>query len=837
MPSPLPIDALLPEIVAALRERPALVIQAEPGAGKTTRVPPALLEAGVGDGEILVAQPRRIAARMAAHRVAHELGEPVGRRCGYQVRFESKVSEHTRIRFVTEGLLARRMRDDPELRGVAMVILDEIHERHVDTDVCLALARRMQRGPRPDLRVVAMSATLDADPLAAFLETRAIVCPGRTFPVAVQYAASDRPIQTQVANALRSVADDLDGSVLVFLPGAREIRQSAQACAPIADAHGIDVVTLHGDLPAKEQDRAVSPGTRPKLILSTNVAETSVTIDGVAVVIDSGLSRRPSHDPWSGVPTLTLAKISQASAIQRAGRAGRTRPGRCIRLYAEHDFARRPEHESPELHRLDLADAMLDLRAAGLRHADELAWLQPPPKAAVTAADSLLASLGAIDGDGALTQTGRKMLRYPTHPRLARLLVEARARGVAELGAGAAALLGERSIRLRGAAASQRDAPADVLADLADFRAARRDTTVMRRLDRNAVHAVDRVRRQLLGLVGRGRERDDNAEDELCTALLVAFPDRVARAERRPGRPDRLVFAAGGDAELSPESVVHGADLVVALAVEQRQDGTRTKTTVRSAAHIEAEWLLEVSGDRLTESPRVRFDAARGRVEAVNETRYDGLLIEATPVSELPPEATAVLRDAALEAGPRQFVARTDDYDALLKRAAFVAKHRPALTLPDETLARATLSAMCDGARSFADLRRADLVGQLVGGLDTAARQAMQQLAPTHVSLAGGRKLRVQYESDRDPWVQSRLQDFFGATTGPSVLGGSLPLVLHLLAPNQRAVQVTTDLAGFWDRHYPDLRKALMRRYPKHDWPEDPRTAKPPAPRPRRKRR
>ncbi|MBL4685663.1 MAG: ATP-dependent RNA helicase, partial [Nannocystaceae bacterium] len=460
--SKLPIDALLPDVVSALNRGRSVVVEAEPGAGKTTRVPPALLHAGLDHaGEIIVAQPRRIAARMAAQRVADELGETLGQRCGYQVRFESAYSNATRIRFVTEGLLARRMRDDPALKGVGVVVLDEIHERHVDTDVCHALARRLQTTTRPDLRIVAVSATLDVAPLAAFLDAEAVHCPGRTFPVEVSYAASDRPLQTQVAGAIRTLADKgPDGSVLVFLPGAAEIRRTAEACAPIARAHGLDVVTLHGDLAAKDQDRAVRPGARPKIILSTNVAETSLTIDGVVVVVDSGLARRPSHDPWSGVPTLSLAKISQASAIQRMGRAGRTRPGQCIRLYTENDFARRPAHDTPELHRLDLAGAMLDLRAAGLRQANDLAWLQPPPEAAVTAADNLLRSLAAIDEDGALTPIGRQMLRYPTHPRLARLIVEARARGIASLGAGAAALLSERSIRARsaGSAGSQQDA-------------------------------------------------------------------------------------------------------------------------------------------------------------------------------------------------------------------------------------------------------------------------------------------------------------------------------------------------------------------------------------------
>ena len=819
--------------MSAVHERGAVVVQAEPGAGKTTRVPPALL-AELGAGKIVVAQPRRIAARLAASRVAHELGEPLGQRCGYQVRFESKRSDATRILFMTEGLLARRLRDDADLEDVGAIVLDEIHERHVDTDVCLALVHALRTGRREDLRVVAMSATIETGPLADYLDAETIRCPGRTHPVEIEHAtkASDRPLQSQVAAALRRAMEDgLDGSALVFLPGAREIRRAAEACEPLARANGFDLAMLYGDLPGREQDRAVSPGPRPKIVLSTNVAETSVTIEGVVLVIDSGLARRPHHDPWSGLPTLTLSKISQASAAQRAGRAGRTQPGRCIRLYSAHDLARRPAFDAPEIQRLDLAGPLHDLRAVTGR-LDALQWFDAPPTAAVQAAEALLERLSATTSTEDLTEIGRRMLRYPAHPRLRRLLVEAADRGIPRLGAAAAALLSERSIRRRrSTSTSTHDAPADVLADLADLEDRHPS------LDHAAVRSVQRVRKQLENLLPSRRDTADDPEQELCQALLVAYPDRVARAERRPGRPDRLVFAAGGDAELAESSVVHGADLVVALAAEQRHDAGRSRTIVRSAAHIEPEWLLELHGDHLVESTEVRFDPQRQRVHAVRETRFEGLVIESTPLQTVPPEATAILREAVLAAGPRHFAADADAYDQLLRRAAFVASHRPDLPTLDEAAATAKLSELCEGARSFADLRRADLVGQLLGTAAPDLSRALRDLTPTHVALPGGRRLRVHYELDRPPWVQSRLQDFFGSTEGPSIMGGAVPLVLHLLAPNRRAVQVTTDLAGFWDRHYPDLRRTLMRRYPKHDWPEDPRTAKPPAPGGRRRRR
>ncbi len=847
----LPIDALLPRVEQALGGASNLVLQADPGAGKTTRVPPFLLRRELaGAGEIIVAQPRRLAARMAAGRVAHELGEPVGERAGYQVRFESRVSDRTKIRFVTEGLLVRRLRDDPRLRGVSTVVLDEFHERHVDTDVALALLRRMQQAERADLRILVMSATLDPEPVARFLDAPVLQSPGRSFPVEIEYRArkAERPLEVRVAEALRHLGHTgLDGHVLVFLPGAREIRRCADACAGVARTLGLSVVSLHGELSATEQDRAVGQGGPARLILSTNIAETSITIDGVAAVIDSGLVRRPSHDPWSGLPTLTLAKIARASAEQRAGRAGRTRAGRCIRLYAQHDLERRPAFDEPELLRLDLAGALLDLRAHGLRAASELSWLDAPPSAAVDAAERLLQRLGAVDEQGRATEVGRRMLRVPAHPRLARLVVEAERRGIASLGAGAAALLGERPLRRfdpRDGGGSVDAAAADVLAELELIERVRADPGEARRrgVDRGALRQVQRVWRQLDDPrkgKGKGKGQSTEPEDDLCIAMLMAFPDRVARVETRRGQPDRLVMAAGGEAELSPTSAVQGAALVVAaVASERHEPGRRApRTLVRSAAAIEPEWLLELGDDALVETTRAYFDPKAERVDAVTETRYGGLVIDATPLREIPAEASALLREVALSRGAKTFVDDAATLDRWLSRMRFVAEHQPDMPSRTEEDVARVLGQMCEGRRSFAELRRAGLMDHLRADVGPEALAAMRELAPPKVQLPGGRSLDVHYEPDRPPWVQSRLEDFFGSTTGPAVMRGRVPLVLHLLAPNRRAVQVTTDLAGFWDRHYPSLRNALMRRYPKHSWPEDPRSASPPSPSGRRRRK
>lgn len=843
----LPIETIRKPLLDGLQSTRHFVLQAEPGAGKTTRVPVMLHESGLtAERDILVAQPRRIAARMAALRVASTLGESVGRTCGYQVRFDSKVGPDTRIRFVTEGLLLRRLRDDPTLAGVSTVILDEFHERHIHTDVALALLHRLAAS-RDDLRIGVMSATLAPEPIAAFLGCTPLHCEGRTFPVEVTHAskASDRRLPGQVSVALRDLAaDGLDGSVLVFLPGAGEIRACAKQLAGQAEHMGLELVQLHGDLPAKEQDRAVAAGPRPKLILSTNVAETSVTIDHVVAVIDSGLARKPSHNPWTGIPTLTLAKISRASAEQRAGRAGRVRAGRCVRLYSKHDFDRRPAFDAPELCRLDLASAMLDLRAAGLRGPGDLEWFESPPEAAVDAAETLLARLGAIDSSGELTDAGRSMLQHPVHPRLARVLEEAKSRRVAPLGTTAVALLSERSIRRRGARKSSQTAASDVVVEAEHLRAFERDgASAAHRLglDIGASKMVLRVQAQLrkaLGVRGSSRRATPAEEDALGLALLAGFPDRIGRLREASSGGLELVFAEGGSAALDEHSAVRDTELAVALAVEERK-GARGQPTVliRSAASVELEGLLELFVDDLEEHRVVTFDTDRERVTAVEEVRLGALVVETNTLRELPPEANDVLFEAARARGVEAFIDDRDAAKALEARTRFAHRYAPDVPVVDEARMLEVLRTACEGRTSFAQLRKAGLLGLALDTLPHEHRAALQRFAPTHVTLGGGRRLRVHYELDRDPWVESRLQDFFGASTGPTVADGRTPLVLHLLAPNMRAVQVTTDLAGFWERHYPDQRKTLMRRYPKHDWPDKPLEAKPPASRPRRRRR
>jgi ATP-dependent helicase HrpB len=860
----LPVDSILPAITESLRRSPNLVLQAPPGAGKTTRVPTALLDAGIArDGEICVLEPRRLAARLAARRVAEERGERVGESIGYQVRFETVSSARTRLRFLTEGVLTRRLLRDPQLEGVQLVVLDEFHERHLQADLTLALLRRLQLSTRPDLRLVAMSATLDAAPVAQFLDQCPVITSeGRRFEVSVEHLEreDERPLHAQVESALRRLlAQQLAGDVLVFLPGAREIRRVQEACAALAAEAGLLLLPLHGELPAAEQDRAVRPAPERKVILSTNVAETSVTIEGVAAVIDSGLARIAGHSPWSGLPQLKVARISRASAEQRAGRAGRTRAGVCLRLYTAQDFAARPAHETPEIHRLDLSEAALELHAAGLRDLHDFDWFEAPPAEALDAAESLLRKLGALDHAGEMTAMGQRMLRFPVHPRLARMICEASARGVGPAACAVAALIGERDIRAGNLLShttthqQQRGAsihgPSDLLELLDLFREAGRADFAPHKLralelDQSSVRAVERVRRQLERLTGaRGAggfaELSHAEERELLVSILAGYPDRVARRRNlyAMGQAEsggaELLLAGGGTARLSPSSVVRAAEFMVAVDAEERKEkgggrGARGVATVRLASAIEPDWLLDLFADALGESEEAVWNARAERVEVVRRLLYDRLVIDESNAVEAKGErVTRVLAEAVLARGLEAF-AEPGTIERFLARLEFTARSFPEAGLPILTMedARRALVQLCDGRSGFAELREAVRAGGLLDALrrELSAEQLrlLSQVAPERVTLKNGRQARINYEAGKPPWVASRLQDFFGMSEGPKVAAGRVALVLHLLAPNMRAVQVTSDLAGFWQRHYPQVRRELSRRYPRHAWPEEP---------------
>ncbi len=765
----LPVDAILPEILDSLKRCPNLVIEAPPGAGKTTRVPPALLN--IVSGEVVVLEPRRIAARMAARRVAWELGEDVGQTVGYQVRFEEAVGPKTRLRFVTEGVLTRRLLSDPGLKGVAAVVLDEFHERHLESDLALALLKRLQQ-TRPHLRIVVMSATLDAGPVAHYLQD----CPvlrseGRQFDLSITHLPySPKPLEAQLTEALELlIAEEPSGDVLAFLPGAAEIRRAMRESQAVARRVGLLVLPLHGDLTPAEQDRAVAPASQRKVILATNVAESSVTVEGVTAVIDSGLARIATYSQWTGLPTLHVGRVSKASAKQRAGRAGRTGPGRVLRLYTMEDYLRRPEHDEPEIARSELSQLCLALRAMRI---DQIDWLDAPPAAAVERAESLLDRLGAT---GAMVQ---QLARYPLHPRLSRILTAAMERGVGEDGCIAAALLGS------GARSEKNDLLAAIDADQ-DYRTRQQ---------------VEQLRR-----IARPARQTKHNDDALLMSILAGFPDRVAR--RRAG--NQMLLSNGTSAEVAGEAPHY--EFMVAVDAEDRKD--KPLPLIRMTARIEPEWLIELFPDHVREQSSVEWNRQTERVEAVSALLYDELVIQESRGAMPDAEASAqLLAQKALEAGMDRFVDRKT-LDEFLARVEFAGVEAP--DVPQ------ALREMCLGLRSFTELRSAG--AHFVATLErTIGTRQINEIAPPRIRLPSGRETKVHYEPGKPPWIASRLQDFFGMRETPRIGVERTPVVVHLLAPNQRAVQTTTDLAGFWERLYPQVRRELMRRYPRHSWPERP---------------
>ncbi|WP_243384569.1 ATP-dependent helicase HrpB [Geothrix alkalitolerans] len=822
MRTPLPIDPLLPRIVASLRDAPNLVLQADPGAGKTTRVPPALLEAGLlGGGECWILEPRRLAARLAATRVADELGEALGERAGYAVRFEQKISKATRLRFVTEGLLLRRLHGDPALKGIAAVVLDEFHERHLHTDLGLTLLRRLQRMARPDLKLLVMSATLDPGPVAAYLDAPVLQSTGRAFPVDTAFLTrpDDRPVELQVADALeRLYGEGLKGHTLVFLPGAAEIRACLKGCEALAARRGLSLRPLHGELSPEAQAFALEATETPKVILSTNVAESSVTLDGIGAVVDTGLGREASHSPWSGLSGLRTVRISQARCTQRTGRAGRTGPGRCLRLFTEADFNARPAFDTPELQRADLAEPLLALHGMGITRLSDLHWFEAPPEAAVAAAEGLLARLGAL-ADGALTPVGRRMADLPLHPRLARLAIAGEDLSIPRLALRAAALLETGSLSARqgldrAPVKTGHGADSDLLLRLDHFEEAEAagfgaGACRAAGLDASAVHRAKRAVQSLSRLLPAVPEPAD-AEARLLRALLAAYPDRVGQLSAN----GTCAFAGGGGAKLDPASRVRRPGLVLALEAEAAKQGTGTQTLIRLASRCEADWLLDAFPERLEAVDELQFNASAGRVERRSEIRFDGLVVDSSrgPADPSDPRAGELLGEALrgrpLDEVPARFLARL----------AFLRKHRPDLDLPEDLLGP-LLAGACVGRTTLREVQDVDWPAALRQAFPPETLRLLDTWAPDAIQLPKGRPTKVHYEDD-PPWIASRLQDFWGLKKTPAVAGGAVPLVLHLLAPNMRAVQVTTDLAGFWQRAYQELRPALSRRYPKHHWPE-----------------
>ena len=836
-PPPLPIDSLVPKIGQSLCEVPRVVLVAPPGTGKTTRIPPALMNAACVKGEVWVAEPRRLAARLVADRVAREQGVRLGTTVGYAVRFDRVGGPETRLWYVTNGVLLRRLAHDPKLGGIGCVIFDEFHERRLDGDLGLSLVMRAQ-ARRPNLCVVVMSATLDTDKLLSTLwPCELICCDEHRFEVAIEHELGNeaRSLERRTVSAVRRLLGERhSGRILVFLPGASEIRQVRNLIIDDPELRSIGLRVLHGDMPLDAQAQAVAEDLQRAIVLSTNVAESSITVPGVTAVVDSGLVRRVDCSPATGLPRRSLGKASRASVTQRAGRAGRTAPGRVVRLYSSADFEARPEAEVPEMLRLDLAEARLILAGIGVTDPAELRFVDAPQLGAWQRAAALLVQLGALDGSGRLTALGTRMLALPLHPRLSRVLIEAERRHIARFGAAAVAVLSGRDLRAsartnldrKSGGRSAYGAPCDVQEQVELLNQAAAWHFAPRKLagagiDSAAALAAERARSQLSKMVDTSVECDetDEASGQLRMALMTGFSDRVAK--RLAPRSEHLVMTSGARARLGFGSAVTDAMWLLAIeADEQAGRGRGGDAVVRVASAIDPDWLIDICAEGLSAERESVWSETADRVFSIQRIRYGSLVVEEsrTPL-EPGPECARVLCEVALRRG----ILDGDPLVWLTRRVELlvelgIVEPSAASSAPEP---RETLHMLCSTRSSLQGLDAAQLALAHLGRLDPELRRSLDRAAPEALRLPSGRRCTIRYEPGQIPFISSRLQDFFGMLRTPTIGDGRLSLTLHLLAPNGRPVQITQDLEGFWSIHYPKLRRALQRRYPRHAWPED----------------
>ncbi len=838
----LPVDAVLDALVAALTDHGVAVLEAPPGAGKTTRVPLVLLERGLADlaadevgtdggdgagdrrsggrsgGRIVVLEPRRVAARAAAGRLAEQLGEPVGRTVGLTTRDERRTSRATRIEVVTDGVVLRRLQRDPGLEGVAVLLFDEFHERGLEADLALAFALESRAALRPDLALLVASATLDGARVAAALGGAPVVrAEGRSFPVTVQHRepADPRQLDRAVADAVADALDDADGDLLVFLPGVREIRRTARLLDGLALAGAPRILPLHGSLPPAEQDAAIRPAPdgRRKVILATDLAESSLTIDGVTTVVDAGRSREPRFDAATGMAGLVTVPASRASADQRAGRAGRTAPGRAVRLWPEREHAGRDAHPRAAMVTDDLTRATLEIAAWGAS-VDELVLLDAPPAPALSRARQTLAELGALGADGTITPHGRALVAVPAHPRVAHLLLVGRDGGVGTLATELAAVLADRDPLM-----TRWEAPcADLAARVRVLRGGAPPAGV--RVRRGALDRARREQRRLARLLDVPADHGGDVEG-LGGLVLAGWPDRLAAA--RPDRRGRFVLASGRGAVLSEGDVLAGEALLAVAHLDRGDDEAR----IHLAAAVDEGTVRAVAGDAITVHDEIQW--RDGDVVAERREQLGAVVLHRRDAAEDPDRLHAALLDGIAQEGVG-LLQWTDADRELQARVALVRAVRGSAwpDLGDDRLvadAPELIGGFLLHARRRRDLTAVRAGDVLAAQLAPGQRRELDRLAPTHLSVPSGSSIRLDYTSGDRPVLAVRVQELFGARRTPSVVDGQVSVLVHLLSPAQRPVQVTDDLAGFWERTYPEVRAELRGRYPKHAWPEDPLTA------------
>ncbi len=811
-----PVDRVIPELLGALGEHNTVLLQAPPGAGKTTRVPPALLGADwLDDRKVLMLEPRRLAARAAARFMARQLDEPVGETVGFRVRMETRVSDKTRIEIVTEGVLTRLLQSDPALSDYGAVLFDEFHERSLQADLGLALARESQQALREDLRLLIMSATLDVEPLARLLDEAPVVrATGRSFPVEVRYCPPPRERDVFVhtaTTALKALGED-PGSVLVFLPGAGEIRRVAQRLDRQLPAD-VDLIPLYGNLAAQAQDAAIAPPAkgRRKVVLATSIAESSLTIEGIQVVIDAGLQRRSSFDPNSGMSRLLTTPVSRASAEQRSGRAGRLAPGVCYRLWSKGQHRTLPAFTPAEIEQADLASLVLELAHWGCTDPSALQWLDPPPTAHFNQAKALLQWLDALDDDGLITPHGREMLELGLHPRLAHMVQVGCKRGRGRLAAELAALLSEPDILI--------DRPG---ADLA----LRHQVLVSG--DGAGVHR-GRLRqvRQLARSLHRGQDGgasgQTDQDGDIGRLLALAFPDRIGQAR---GARGHFRLSNGRGAFVFEDDPLAGSPWLVAAEL----DGQARQARIFLASAVSRDDLEHDLADHIRERVEAEWDEPRGMVRAFRRRRLGELVLEEQAVDDLAPDLLeAGLLDAVRRLGldvlewnepARQWLARA--------RLAHTIDPDQWPDFSEQTLMKELdvwLAPFLAGKKRLADLRQIDPVMALKARLPPELPGRLDDLLPTHLGIPTGRRVQIDYCAEGGPVLATKLQSLFGLKRHPRLAHGQIPLVFHLLSPASRPLAITADIESFWKNAYLEVRKDMRGRYPKHPWPADPLSA------------
>lgn len=839
----LPVNALRDELLEAVMYSGRLLLRAPTGSGKSTCVPPMLLDGGV-EGLIVVVQPRRIAARMLARHVAALRGVRSGGEVGHVVRFENNMGKDTRIVYVTDGVLQRWLQDDPELSQVGAVVFDEFHERRIASDVALARCLDLQDGLRPDLKIVVMSATLEVAGLREYLEPCSVLeAEGRAFPVEISYRAAAAPVVRgreeskvwdRVADAAREAAAHEDaGHILIFLPGVHEIRRTVELIERASWSRGWNVCPLYSGLSPKLQDVAVSPGGKPRIIVSTNVAETSLTIDGVCTVVDAGLARVARYDAVRGIDTLMIEKISRASADQRAGRAGRTAPGRCIRLWSEADQGRRIAFDLPEIKRVDLAEVILSLKSAGVTDVESFRWLDRPDEHALEVAGRLLEQLGAVDADGAVTDSGRTMSGFALHPRYARLLLAAQDAGcVAEAGFIAAAVQGE-GVFARGRAAVGRkefmepDDGSDFVAEWRAFRVARdmrydvgrcAQAGILARGSREVAKSLEQLERMA---VRRGLDWEEvdfeKRKTEVSSVMLAAFSDRLAVRLGQATLACRVVDGRRG--KLDTDSVAKDAQAFVATEMTE-VEGKEVVVYLNRCAEIDMDELRRLFPNDFQEVDGACYDAVGRRVVKRHELRFRDLVLDSKEGGEPPFDEAARLLAERVAAGELKLKNWDQGVERWIARLVCLSKWMPEMELPgfDEDDKLMVLEEVCQGAKSYKDIKNREIMPVLAKWLSQGQKAVLDAYAPLEVALSNGRKAKVRYTQDGEPWIAMKMQLLYDVNELPEIAQGNTKLLVHILAPNQRPWQVTGDLKGFWERGYPQMKKDLAGRYPKHEW-------------------